>query len=161
VWEAYQNGEKRNRGYFESQEYSLSPKHNNTFFASLRSQDIYRSRGEAEVKTTEFSVRGGLWKGVQVMKGKNVPFVPLIFSRSEVIDLFLSGHRIPNLVSLAKTNISTWQSFTLGSNANVLVLPSIVRLGSNKQDNIVSCDTQEDLVAGVIERFIFILIDLH
>jgi hypothetical protein len=41
------------------------------------------------------------------MKGKNVPFVPLIFSRSEVIDLFLSGHRIPNLVSLAKTNIST------------------------------------------------------
>jgi hypothetical protein len=41
------------------------------------------------------------------MKGKNTPFVPLIRSRSEVIDFFISSHRIPNLVSLAKTNIST------------------------------------------------------
>jgi hypothetical protein len=127
----------------------------------LTPKGIYQLRSKAEVETREIGFSSGLWKGVQLMKGKNVPFVPLICSRSKVIEFFLSGHRIPNLVSLAKTNISTWQSWKLGLNAHVLVLPSIVKLSSNKQDNIVSCDTQEDLVAGVIERFIFILIDLH
>jgi hypothetical protein len=110
VREVYKNEGRRNRRYFESQENSLSPKHS-SFSKIPRYLLIKRRSGsqDYENQCQDWSMEMG-----SIIKGKNIPFVPLILGRSEIIELFLSSHRIPNLVSLTKAHISTSQNFKLG-----------------------------------------------
>jgi hypothetical protein len=44
---------------------------------------------------------------------------------------------------------------------DLLILQSIVNLSTDEQKDIIRRDAQQDFVTGVVERFIFVLIDLE
>ncbi len=44
---------------------------------------------------------------------------------------------------------------------NSLILPSIVGLGANEQNYVVRGDAKQDFVAGMVERLVFVLVDLR